>query len=92
MMSKTAEILFASLNAARELVLDVAPGLRNFVPEVKSEFSRLGTQGAMEAAAILFHDNDAFVPYGPGAYSSEPAYDVAQEQDHMQEHDIGCER
>ncbi len=55
----------------REALAALAPGLKNVVPEIGAELSRLGTQGAMEMASALF-GNGAFVPYGPGQYTPTP--------------------
>jgi hypothetical protein len=49
----------------------LAPGLKDIVPEVSAEMSRLGTQGAMEMAQALFN-GAAFTPYGPGQYTETP--------------------
>lgn len=68
-MSELAKQLFAELKNAAQ---SAAPGLKDFVPEIKAELSRLGTQGAMELASALF-GNGAFVPYGPGQYTPDPA-------------------
>jgi hypothetical protein len=51
-------------------------GLGNFAAETKAEFSRLGTQGAMEIASALFNGN-GFVPYGPGQYTPSPELGAA---------------
>ena len=61
--------------------------LKEIVPDVKAEMSRLGTQGTMELASALFK-GDAFVPYGPGQYTP------SQEQQPVieQQHDTGIER
>ncbi len=50
---------------------EVAPGLKNILPEIGAELSRLHTQGTMELASALF-GNSAFVPYGPGQYTPTP--------------------
>lgn len=55
----------------KETVNALAPGLKNFGPEIKVELSRLGTQGAMEMAQALFN-GAAFTPYGPGQYTPTP--------------------
>ncbi len=55
----------------KETVNTIAPGLKNFGPEVGAELSRLGTQGAMEMAQALFN-GAAFTPYGPGQYTPTP--------------------
>jgi hypothetical protein len=54
-----------------KLMQMVSQGLSNFGPQVAAEFSRLGTQGSMEAASGLFNGS-AFVPYGPGQYTPTP--------------------
>lgn len=64
-MSDLAEKLFAAIPA-------VTSGVKDLVPEVSAELSRLGTQGSMELASALF-GNGAFVPYGPGQYTPTPA-------------------
>lgn len=89
-MSETVQKLFESLRAAKETVQAVAPGLKDLVPETKAEVSRLGTQGAMELASVLFNGN-GFVPYGPGQYtpSSTPANEEPQPEQQQQEHDRG---
>lgn len=73
-MSETAKKLFDGLKAAQAVAKDAAltatPGLKTFMPEVKAELSRMGTQGAMELASALF-GNGAFVPYGPGQYTPD---------------------
>lgn len=43
-------------------------GLDSLLPQVMAELSRLGKQGAMEAASALF-GGSGFVPYGPGQYT-----------------------
>ncbi len=60
-----------AIEAVKEGVLAVAPGLRNILSDVKAELSRLGTQGQMELASAIFNGN-AFVPYGPGQYTPTP--------------------
>jgi len=54
-MSETAKQLFDSLKNTKDAAHAVAPGLKNLVPDVKAELSRLGTQGAMELASALFN-------------------------------------
>ncbi len=58
------EVMAETLNA-------IAPGLKDFGPDVTAEMSRLGTQGQMEMANALFNGS-AFVPYGPGQYTPMP--------------------
>ena len=67
-MSQTAKQLFDSLKGVKEAVQAVAPGLQSLVPEFQAEMKRLGTQGAMELASVLFNQH-GFVPYGPGQYT-----------------------
>ena len=56
-------------------MVDLFKGIKNFVPESKAEFKRLGIQGQSELANALFNGS-AFVPYGPGQYTP----DVEQEK------------
>ncbi len=53
-----------------ETVLHVAPGLRNAPSEIGAELKRLGVQGQMEAASLIYQGH-AFVPYGPGQNKTE---------------------
>ncbi len=89
-MSQLAKLRFDSLQGAKEAAQAIAPGLKNFGPEVKAESSRLVTQGAMELASALF-GGGAFVPYGPGQYTpsidSEKAHGVPSAEREM-EHTI----
>jgi hypothetical protein len=48
--------------------MEALPGLQDFGAEAGAEFSRLGTQGAMELAGALF-GGAAFTAYGPGQYT-----------------------
>lgn len=54
-----------------EVMKALAPGLKNFGPEISAELSRLGTQGSMEMAQALFN-GAPFTPYGPGQYTPTP--------------------
>lgn len=63
-----------AVEAVKEGVVAIAPGLENLFSDMKAELSRLGTQGTMELASALFNGS-AFVPYGPGVYTP------SQEQD-----------
>jgi hypothetical protein len=65
-MSRFMEIL----KNVGETALNVAPGLRNALPEIGAEMKRLGVQGQMEMASAIFN-NSAFVPYGPGQRATE---------------------
>lgn len=62
-----------------EVMKGLAPGLKNFGPEVGAELSRLGTQGAMELAQALFN-GAAFTPYGPGQYTPTPELEKGSPQ------------
>jgi len=54
-----------------EKLAEMAPGLKNMVPELKAEAQRLGRQGALEMAQALFN-GAGFTPYGPGQYTPTP--------------------
>ena len=62
------------VDVMKENLVKIAPGVKNFGPEVGEELKRLGRQGSMELANTLFNGS-AFVPYGPGAYGEEPKLD-----------------
>jgi hypothetical protein len=53
-----------------ETALALAPGLRNAPSEIGAEVKRLGVQGQMESASLIFQGH-AFVPYGPGQNRTE---------------------
>jgi len=55
----------------KETINTMAPGLKNFGPEVGAELSRLGTLGSHEMAQALFNGS-AFTPYGQGQYKETP--------------------
>jgi hypothetical protein len=74
-MSELADLLFG--------------GLKNIVPDISAEMSRLGTQGQMEMASALFNGN-SFVPYGPGQYT--PSITEQQPEVEQQQHEVGIER
>ena len=82
-MSETAKALFATLTAFKDGVMKLAPGLKDFGPEVMAELKRLGVQGSMEFTSGLWNGN-AFVPYGPGQYTESPEKQPA-ERGHGQE-------
>lgn len=84
-MSDTAKQLFESLKGVKEAVQAIAPGLKDVSVEANAEFSRLGTQGAMELASALFNGS-GFVPYGPGQYT--PSVEHAQVSNDTQERGI----
>ena len=79
-MSETAKKLFDTMRAMKD---GIQAGLPDALAQGKSEVSRLGTQGSMEAASALFSGH-GFVPYGPGQYTPSPS------QQHQ--HDRGMER
>jgi len=84
-MSKTRQF-FETLKEAGETL---APGLKNLIPDVKAELSRLATQGTMELASGLYNGN-AFVPYGPGQYtpSAQQEAGVHGKEQPQQEHSV----
>jgi hypothetical protein len=93
-MSETAKDLarqlFDGLKGMKEAALTIAPGLRDLVPEMQSEMSRLGKQGASELASALFNGN-GFVIYGPGQHTQTP--EPEQEKQQVQEQNrAGMER
>lgn len=92
-MNEIARILKTGLERAGEAAQALAPGLKNFGPEIKAELSRLGTQGSMELACAI-HNGNAFVPYGPGSYtpSTEQEHQHDHGQQHEQEHQLEIER
>lgn len=60
-----------------------SPGLlRTIGQDIKAELSRLGTQGSMEIASVLFAGH-SFVPYGPGQQPAE------RDKSHEHERDLG---
>src|SRR5437899_2340190 len=59
------------VDVMKEAINAIAPGLKDMVPEVGAELSRLGTQGAMEMAQALFNGG-AFTPYGQGQIPANP--------------------
>lgn len=59
------------VDVMKEAISEIATGMKDIVPEVTAELSRLNTQGTMELASALF-GNGAFVPYGPGQYTPAP--------------------
>lgn len=88
-MSETAKQLFDSV---KNVASALAPGLKELIPEVKAEFSRLATQGAQELAGALFNGN-GFVPYGPGQYTPTPEHEApSQESNEMHLERGGQER
>ncbi|WP_254509531.1 hypothetical protein [Anatilimnocola floriformis] len=89
-MQETAKQLFKGLGAVKEAALAIAPGLKDLGADVGAEVSRLGTQGSMEIANVLFN-GQAFVPYGPGQYT--PDQQQSQHQEHSEpQHSLEQER
>jgi hypothetical protein len=68
----------------KETMNTIAPGLKNFGPEVSAELHRLGKQGATELAQALFN-GAAFTPYGPGQYTPTPEFDKGNQEQGVQE-------
>jgi hypothetical protein len=75
----------------KETLGALAPGLKDFGPEVSAEMSRLGTQGAMEMAQALFN-GAAFTPYGPGQYTPSPELDQGSQQNEIADQNLERER
>jgi hypothetical protein len=65
------------MRAIKEGIVQMAPGLKDLVPEIGAELKRLGVQGTMELSSGLFHGS-AFVPYGPGQYTPSPEREPAE--------------
>jgi hypothetical protein len=78
-MSETAQKLFQGLAAAKDAALAVAPGLKNLGPQLGAEVSRLGTQGSMELASMLFNGQERRT-YGPGQYTPDQSHEQAHSQ------------
>jgi hypothetical protein len=64
-----------AIEAVKEGIQAIAPGLSlaNILSDVGAELGRLGVQGQMEMASVLFNGS-AFVPYGPGQYTPTPEH------------------
>ena len=62
----------------KETLGTIAPGLKNFGPEIGAELSRMGKLGAHEMAGALFN-GAAYTPYGTGQYTNTPELDKGQE-------------
>jgi hypothetical protein len=77
------------MEAAKEGVLAVAPGLSNILGDIGAELGRLGVQGQMELASAIF-GNGAFVPYGPGQYTPKPEHEL-EEAKKIEEQSMGRE-
>ncbi len=87
-MSKATQKFFENL---KDAAATVAPGLKNLVPEVSAELSRLGTQGAAEIASGLFNGS-GFVPYGPGQIPSTPEQTAGVHGKEEPQQECGIER
>ena len=90
-MSNRAKQLFDSLKPVQEAIQAIAPGLKNLIPDVKAEMSRMGTQGAMELASAIFN-GDGFVPYGPGQYTPTPEHGLENHEQLEQSHELSRDR
>ncbi len=80
----------ASVEGVKEAVKAFAPGLqpRKMASEIWAELKEMGSHGAHEMAAALFHGN-AFVMYPrAGEVQEDPQKDV-QQQDHQREPERG---
>lgn len=85
-MSESAKRLFDTLRAMGG---GLQSGLMDGLKQVGVEVQRLGTQGSMEIASVLYNGH-GFVPYGPGQYTPSPEHHNQQQQ--QQQHDRGVER
>jgi hypothetical protein len=83
-MSRFMEIL----KNVGETIHQAAPGLKNAIPEIGAELKRLGVQGQMEAASLIFQGH-GFVPYGPGQNKTEAEKAIESPVIHMPEHSHG---
>ena len=72
-----------AMGAVKEALLTIAPGLKDFVPEVKAELKQMGAHGAHELAAALFNGS-AFVMYPRGTKDDQPSHEQAQDGQGMQ--------
>lgn len=78
-MSKRAKQLFDGMSAVKDAVHAAVPSLKNAVPDLKSEMTRMATQGAMEIAAVLFGGN-GFVQYGPGQSPTSQTHEHSEHE------------
>jgi hypothetical protein len=69
----------------------IAPGLKNFGPQVSAELKRQATLGASEMAHLIF-TGSAYVPYGPGQYTDAPDLDKAGQEHDLQKAEPDLER
>jgi hypothetical protein len=74
-----------ALGALKEAFLTVAPGLSDFVPEVKAELKQMGSHGAHELAAALFNGS-GFVMYPRGGKDDHGIHGPASSQEQVQDH------
>ncbi len=77
-----------ALDAVKEAVLAVAPGLRDAGQEIKEELTHKAAQGAHELAAALFSGN-AFVMYPRGGKDDHGIHGPEQSQNHAPDHTQG---
>lgn len=93
--TELAKQLFDGLKAVKDVAHAMAPGLKDFGPEMKAEFTRLGIQGQNELAGALFNGS-GFVPYGPGQYTPTPDRGPDHGPEHQEQmehsHELSRER
>ncbi len=81
-----------AMGEIKEALLAVAPGLKDFGPEVTAELKQMGAHGAHELAAALFNGNQggsAFVMYPRGTRDDQPSHEQAQDGQGMQQETPG---
>jgi hypothetical protein len=81
-MSNLAKQLFEGFKAAKEIVLDIAPGLNNIWSDIAETVKQKNDQGRSEGASALF-TGQAFVLYGPGQ-NEPPMSEQKPEIEHEQ--------
>jgi hypothetical protein len=81
-MSDLAKQLFEGLRSAKEIILEIAPGLKNIGSDIAQTLEQKNDQGRSEAANLLYTGH-AFVPYGPGQHES-PTSEQKPEIEHEQ--------
>jgi hypothetical protein len=81
-MSNLTKQLFEGLKSAKEIILEIAPGLNNIWSDIAETAKQKNDQARSEAANLLFTGH-AFVPYGPGQHeppTSEQKPEIEHEQ------------
>jgi hypothetical protein len=79
-MSETARKLFEGLRSVNDRLRTTG---QEIFSQAAPEVGRLGTQGSMELASLLFNGH-GFVPYGPGQYTPSPEHQPAHGLDQQQ--------